>query len=362
MAVLHLQGVGQLDCGGGEAGGAGLDFLDRPPLGQPLRVAVLLHSDEPLAQFRVGDGAIDRWRVALDDLRQAAFRGAPALGAGDVDAGVGGALELQQALAHRPAVVYAAHQVADRGDGVLEQGLVEGRGAGDQADGAHLHAGLVHIHQDQADALMLGCLRVGAHQHEDVVAIHGVGGPDLAPVDEEAVAVAHRPRGEAGQVRAGAGFGVAHGPTAFTPGDAGQPAGLLLVVAVFQQGGAYVVDAAPGQRRARPDALQFADEHLVLGLVQLRAAVSLGPGGDGPALVGHAFKPQPNLRRQFDPAAAPGDLAGAAGAGRAVGLQPGAGVLAKFLKAVHLGNGLLQLNSVEPILRTAARSAAGCRC
>ena len=146
VAVLGVQGAGELHRGGRKAGRSRLGFLDDPPLGQALRMAVLLDADQPLAQVGIRDAAIDNWRIALDDLRQAAVHRPAALGAGNVDARVGGALELQQALAYGPAVVDATHHVRHRGDGVLKEGFVEGRSAGDQADGAHLHTGLVHVH------------------------------------------------------------------------------------------------------------------------------------------------------------------------------------------------------------------------
>ena len=64
------------------------------------------------------------------------------------------------------------------------------RGAGDHLDRPRLDlAGLMHVDQHEADALVLLGLRVGAHQAEAPVGVLGAGGPDLLAVDLPVVAL-----------------------------------------------------------------------------------------------------------------------------------------------------------------------------
>ena len=65
----------------------------------------------------------------------------------------------------------------------------KGRCAADQPDRPDRDAGLIHVHQHEADAVVFGNVRVGANQREDPVGEMGAGGPYLLAVDKEVIAV-----------------------------------------------------------------------------------------------------------------------------------------------------------------------------
>ena len=102
--------------------------------------------------------------------------------------------------------------VGGRHAGVVEEHLAELARPAHLLERAGVHARLVHVdeqHRDAAVALRAG---FGADQREDLVAVHGVGGPHLLPVDDEVVAVADAPGGERGEVGPRAGLGEALAP------------------------------------------------------------------------------------------------------------------------------------------------------
>ena len=248
-----------------------------------------------------------------------------------------GALVLQQAFAHAPAAVEFADQILLAGDGVVEKGLVEGRLPGDQADGLHPHPRLVHRQQQEADALMLWRIRVGAHQNEHPIRKLGAGGPGLLAVDDEVVAPILRPSAQAGQIAAGAGFAVALAPFHCRSGDARQVGLLLQVGAELKQGGAEHAGAEAGQRRAGVNAAHFLQQDQVLLLAEGRAAVLLRPVRHGPALLDHQVQPRQGVPvPDLDLGAAVGYGAGAAGAGGAVRRQPGSRLRPEILKPLRL--------------------------
>ena len=128
---------------------------------------------------------------------------------------------------------------------------------GDLTDGPHLHPRLAQRHQQQGQALMALAARLGARQHEDPVRQVGPGGPDLLPIDDPVAVFQARASAHGGQVRAGAGLGVALGPELSPLADGRQKACLLLGRAMHQQGGRQQrladVPQAPGA--ARPGVL-----------------------------------------------------------------------------------------------------------
>ena len=63
--------------------------------------------------------------------------------------------------------------------------------------------GLLHRHEEVADALVLRRVGVGAGEQEDVVGVLGLRGPHLLPVDDPLVAVEHGGGLEAGEVGSG---------------------------------------------------------------------------------------------------------------------------------------------------------------
>ena len=100
-----------------------------------------------------------------------------------------------------------------------------GRGAGDQLDRPRLDARLVHVDQQEGDALVLLGLRVGAHQAEAPVGVLRAGGPDLLAVDQPVVALVLALGLQAGEVGAGAGLGVALAPAQLAADDRRQVLG-----------------------------------------------------------------------------------------------------------------------------------------
>ena len=74
---------------------------------------------------------------------------------------------------------------------VGEEHLGEVRGAADVAQRAHLDAGRVHVDDEQADALVLRRVGIGAHVHEALLRDHRVARPHLLAVDDEPIAVEH---------------------------------------------------------------------------------------------------------------------------------------------------------------------------
>jgi hypothetical protein len=188
------------------------------------------------------------------------------------------ALVLQQPLGDGPAAVQRADQVLLRHLHVGEEGLAERRGAGDQPDRPHLDARIVHVDQQEADALVL-LAGVGAHQAEAHVGPLAAGGPDLLAVDQEVVALVLGLGLQRGEVGAGARLGEALAPAHFLPGDGADVLLLLLLVAVLEQGRAEHHRAHAADRVPGADAVHLLLQHARLGRREAAAAVGLGQVG-----------------------------------------------------------------------------------
>jgi len=142
-------------------------------------------------------------------------------------AGDAGALVREQEFGDLTALPLLAHQVAARHAQVGEEDLIQVVLAVDRDDGAHLDAGAAHLDQQAGDALLLLAGAGRAHQAEHVRGPVRVGGPDLRAVDDVVVAVGHRGGGQARQVGAGAGLGIALAPPVLAAADARQVLRLL---------------------------------------------------------------------------------------------------------------------------------------
>ena len=142
-----------------------------------------------------------------------------------------------------------------------------------------------------ADATVLRRVRIGAHQREHrSLRWWAFGGPDFLPVDHVLVAVARGARGQRGEVRAGARFGVALRPEDLTGEDAGQVGSLLLVAAVHDDRGAEHAHALPADvGRGGLGDLLLEDE--LLHRAQAAAAVLLRPVRGEPAALGERLGP-----------------------------------------------------------------------
>ena len=112
--------------------------------------------------------------------------------------------------------------------------------------------GLVHGHEQERDALVLGDVGVGAGEHEDPVGQVAGAGPDLLAVDDPLVAVELGPAPEVAEVGAGVGLGVALAPQVLAGEDAGQEVRLLLVGPPLQDRVADHLDAEDVVVGSRP--------------------------------------------------------------------------------------------------------------
>src|SRR3546814_10035558 len=74
--------------------------------------------------------------------------------------------------------------------------------------------GLVQIDEQIGDAVMLGRIGLGAHEHEHMRRLHPLRGPDLLPVDDPLAAVGRQfaTRPHTREVRSRAGLGIALAP------------------------------------------------------------------------------------------------------------------------------------------------------
>ena len=112
----------------------------------------------------------------------------------------------QQGFGHRPTLVQLAHEIFFRYFHIVEEGLAELRLTADEANWRGTDAGVVHIDQQEADAILLLDLRVRAHQAEYPIAFVAGGGPGFAAIDQKVIALVLRLTLQAGQVGAGARF------------------------------------------------------------------------------------------------------------------------------------------------------------
>ena len=237
------------------------------------------------------------------------------------------ALVAEQIFGDVPALVHLADDLVLRHLHVVEEGLAEGRIAGDEQDRPGRDAGARHVEQEEADPLMLGRGGIGADQAEDPVGLVGIAGPDLLAVDQPMIALVLAFGLQAGEVGAGARLGIALAPAYLAAGDLGQIMLLLRLAAIFEQGRAEHRDAEAHQRIAGADPRHLLLQYLGLGRRQPAAAIFDRPIGHGPAARGHDLHPL-FLRVALEDgiAAAPAGVAFVAHRlahlGRAVRLEP----------------------------------------
>ena len=114
-------------------------------------------------------------------------------------------LEGEGGLEHLPTSADLPQQVTARDVGPVDEHLAEVRLAGDLTDRADLDPGLAHRQEEEADALVLGNVPVGASQQEPVLGPRSVGRPHLLTSDDPAAGtVGLGPCLEPGEVRTGA--------------------------------------------------------------------------------------------------------------------------------------------------------------
>ena len=206
------------------------------------------------------------------------------------------ALEGQQMLGHRPAVVLRAQPPGDGDADIVEEHLVElmvTRQRGDRANG---DARRRHGEQQEGDAGLRPALAAGPHQTEHAAGEMGVGRPDLRAVEHIVVAVAHRAQRQRREVGAGAGFGIALAPIDRTGQDARQQRRLLLVRSVVHDHRRHHLQ--PHRREVGgAGGGAFLGEDVALDIVPARPAMLHRPVGRGPAgLVQDRLPRQRNVR------------------------------------------------------------------
>ena len=204
---------------------------------------------------------------------------------------------------------------------VVEEDLVEVEvvGGDDRAEGPPGHAGQVGRDDQAADPLVLRRVGVGAHEGEDDVGVVGARGPHLLTVDDEVVAVQHRPGPQAGQVRSGVGLAHPERGGDLGPEDGHRPPLLLLLGAEAQQGRRDDGQALRVEGGVDAAASQLLSVHELLEQRGVPAAVLRRVAGHEPAGVEHRALPPPGPRR--DVSARMGALRGL-GLGRGVLVQP----------------------------------------
>lgn len=166
----------------------------------------------------------------------------------------------------------------------------------------------------------------GAHQRDHVMAMLGVGGPDLAPRKRPAaVCTARGPRPHAGQVRAGIRFAHADAEEGFAAANARQIEAALRLAAELADLGTALPIGDPVGRHRRPGAQQLLDQDEARERVHLGAAIR--------ARQRHA---DPAARRQLAAEAGvkahPRTRAPVGRQRRQFGLEKGLDVLAKRLR------------------------------
>src|SRR6266849_3608732 len=262
--------------------------------------------------------------------------------------------------AHRdlPAGAGRTHHHLGRHAHVLEEDLRELRVAGDLPQGAHADARAPHVDQEEADAMVLRRLGLGAAEEEAPVGDVGVAGPHLLAVHDEAVAAALAARAQRAQVRAGAGLGEALAPEILAREQAGEEAPALRLGAVAEDGRADQVDVGAGGRPRRARAIERLFEEPALDDCRAPAALLARPGDRRPAAL--VELPLPVARdRQPERIVGARPAVVAPPGGRHVRLEPGArllgeGQLARREREVHVA----PLRSIRAWVLTPLRCAA----
>src|SRR5438876_1156830 len=182
------------------------------------------------------------------------------------------------------------------------------------------------VDQEQADAMVLRRLGLGAAEEEAPVGDVGVAGPHLLAVHDEAAAPALAARAQRPQVGAGAGLGEALAPEVLAREQPGEEAPALRLGAVAEDGRADQVDVGAGGRPRRAHAIERLLQEPALDDGRAPAAVLARPGDRRPAALVELPLP---VARDREPERIVGARPAvvAAPGGRHVRLEPGARLL-----------------------------------
>ena len=128
---------------------------------------------------------------------------------------------------------------------------------------AHGDAGQRQVHDDLRQALVavFGGAR-GAHQRNHVLAVVGVGGPDLLAVEHKALVVGRGTRLHAGQVRARIGLAHANAKERLATAHARNVELLLCLGAVFQDQRRALAVGNPVRAHGRAEVEELLDQHI----------------------------------------------------------------------------------------------------
>ena len=169
------------------------------------------------------------------------------------DPGHAGALVAEQEFCVGPALVFLADQVLGGDAHVLEEDVIHFMRSVDGDDGPHGDAGRFHVDQQEGDAGLRLCRRVGPHQAENPVGMLGQRRPGLVAVDDVVIAVPHRLGADRRKVGAGARLRITLAPPILAGENSRQKLLFLRVVAERVDDRADHGDAER-QRRQRPGA------------------------------------------------------------------------------------------------------------
>ncbi len=194
-----------------------------------------------------------------------------------------GALVHERRERHLPAVADAADDVLVGDPRALDEQLVELRLAGDLAQRADLHGLLLHVHQEVGEALVLGCVGVGARDEHAPLGVLGAAGPDLLARDDPLVAVLDGAGLQRREVRARLGLGESLAPDLLAGEDRREVALLLLVVAPDHQRRAAEQEAEDVRRQRHARAADLFEVDRRFGGRHAAAAELGGPARRGPA-------------------------------------------------------------------------------
>ena len=212
-----------------------------------------------------------------------------------------------------------------------EEHLVELRAAGELLDRPDIHALLVQGHEQERESLVPLGAGLGAGDHEHPLREMGVGRPHLLAVDHP-LAVLDTSLGlHVGEVGAGVRLGVALRPELLDGDDLRQEAGLLLLGAERDQGGAEQLLAQVVDPGGRIGARVLLVEDHLLPQAQPAAAVLLRPADAGPAVLGQQPVPLEPVLEPLVVAASTAQTAQLRPAAGQVLLQPATDLGAKGL-------------------------------
>src|SRR5262245_36521180 len=197
----------------------------------------------------------------------------------------GDALVHERGQRHAPAVADAPEPVLLRDADVVQEDLVEARGAVDLADRAHLDPGRVHVDDEVGEARVLRGVGIGAgHDHPEVAEV-GERAPDLLSGEHPPVAAPGCARAQAREVAARAGLAEELAPDDLAARHLAHPARLLLRRAVRHDRRTEhpVPDRVDVGGRREAGLLLVPDR--LFHAAEVPAPVLLGPGEAGPARV-----------------------------------------------------------------------------